>query len=51
MVNLREAEPIKQWNCPEQVREKEVVTKKNVNSLLKKIRWRRKKLKGRIFNP
>lgn len=28
MVNLREAEPIKQWDCPERVREKEIVTKK-----------------------
>lgn len=28
MINLREAEPIKQWDCPEWVREKGVVTKK-----------------------
>lgn len=50
IVSLGEAEPIKQGDCLERVGEKEVVTK-NVHRLLKKIGWRRKKLKGRFLNP
>lgn len=50
MVCLEDAEPIKQWDWSERVREKEVVTKKCA-SPFKENRVEKKETQGKDFEP
>lgn len=49
MINLREAEPIKQWDCPEWVTGKEVVTKKKCEQPFKENTVEKKETQGKDF--